>query len=147
MKLSTKGRYGMRLMLDLALYYGNGPVLLKDIAERQEISEKYLGHLVAPLKTAGLINSSRGAHGGYMLAKEPAQITLKEVIRALEGSLSLAECINSPRVCRRVPACVTRDILEEMGEKMAEVLESTSLQDMASRAREKERLHALMYSI
>ena len=118
MKLSTKGRYGARLMQDLAVHYGNGngPVLLKDIAERQGISEKYLGHLIAPLKAAGLINSTRGAHGGYMLAKGPSGITLKEVIQALEGSLSLAECIDAPCVCHRVKSCVTRDILEEMGE-------------------------------
>jgi Rrf2 family protein len=147
MKLSTKGRYGARMMLDLALHSGNGPVLLKDIAERQEISEKYLGHLVAPLKAAGLINSTRGAHGGYMLAKSPAEITMREVIQALEGTLSLAECVHAPRVCRRVKSCVTRDILGEMSEKMVEVLESSTLQDMINRQRQKEQLQPLVYSI
>ena len=147
MRLSTKGRYGARLMLELALHYGQGPILLKDIAGRQEISEKYLGHLIAPLKVAGLINSSRGAHGGYMLARQPANITLKEVIQALEGSLSLSECINSPCICRRVQSCVTRDILEEMGVKMMEVLESCTLQDMINRQKQKEQLQSLMYSI
>ena len=147
MNLSTKGRYGTRMMLDLALHSNNGPVLLKDIAERQGISEKYLGHLIAPLKAAGLINSTRGAHGGYMLAKPPAEITLKEVIEALEGSLSLAECINAPRVCDRVKLCVTRDILEEMGEKMAGVLKSTTLENMVERYNQKQKPQPLVYSI
>lgn len=147
MKLSTKGRYGARMMQDLALHYGNGPILLKDIAERQEISEKYLGHLIAPLKAAGLINSTRGAHGGYMLAKSPTEITMREVIQALEGSLSLSECIHAPAVCRRVKSCVTRDILGEVSEKMVEVLEASTLQDMINRQRQKEQLQPLAYSI
>lgn len=132
-------------MLDLALHYGNGPVLLKDIAERQEISEKYLGQLSAPLKAAGLINAARGAHGGHMLAKEPSKITLKEVIQCLEGPLSLSECIDAPGVCRRVNSCVTRDILEEVSEKMIEALDSSTLQDMVNR--QKEKPQSLMYSI
>ena len=147
MKLSTKGRYGARLMLDLALHYGNGPILLKDIAERQEISENYLGQLIPSLKAAGLVNSSRGAHGGYMLAKEPTGITLKEVIQAMEGSLSLSECLDAPRVCRRVSSCVTRDIWSQMSEKMSEVLESNTLEDMVNRERRKQQLQPLMYSI
>ena len=102
MKLSTKGRYGARLMLELALEYGKGPVLLKEVAERQEISEKYLGHLISPLKAAGLINSTRGAHGGYTLAKASKDITLAEVVQAVEGNLSVVECVSSPGVCSRV---------------------------------------------
>jgi Rrf2 family protein len=147
MKLSTKGRYGARLMLDLALHYGEGPVLLKGVAERQEISEKYLGHLIPPLKTAGLINSSRGAHGGYLLAKSPGEITLGEVIRAVEGSLALVECVAAPNVCHRVGFCVTRDIWGEIGERMMEVLDSTNLQDMVDRQKQKQELQPLMYSI
>ena len=147
MKLSTKGRYGARLMLDLALYYGNGPILLKDVAKRQGISEKYLGHLVTPLKAAGLINSARGAHGGYMLAREPAKITLKEIIQALEGSLSLVECVETPCICQRVKSCVTRDIWEEAGEKMMQVLGASTLEDMVNRQREKQQSAHLMYSI
>ena len=147
MKLSTKGRYGTRLMLDLALHYGEGPVFLKDVAERQEISEKYLGHLISPLKATGLINSTRGAHGGYTLAKPPQQITLGEVIQAVEGNLTLVECVTAPNVCHRVSFCVTRDIWEEIGEKMMGVLDSTTLQDIVDRQRQKQKLHPLMYSI
>ncbi|MBC8227953.1 Rrf2 family transcriptional regulator, partial [bacterium] len=87
MKLSTKGRYGVRLMIDLAIHYGEGNVL-KDIAERQEISEKYLWNLTVPLRIAGLINSTRGPRGGYTLAKHPSEITLKDVVHVLEGPLS-----------------------------------------------------------
>ncbi len=147
MKLSTKGRYGTRLMLDLALHYGKGPLLLKDVAERQEISEKYLGHLIPPLKAAGLLNSTRGAHGGYTLARPPQNITLKEVVRAVEGNVAVSECLTSPRVCHRVKFCVARDIWGQMSEKMMEVLESTTLQNMINRKRQKQKLQPLMYSI
>lgn len=147
MKLSTKGRYGARLMLDIALHHGEGPVLLKDIAQREEISEKYLGHLIPPLKAAGLINSSRGAHGGYILAKAPKDITLEEVIRAVEGNLALVECITAPGVCNRASFCVTRGIWETMSEKMVEVLESTTLQDMVNQQRQKQQQQSLMYNI
>ena len=147
MKLSTKGRYGTRLMLDLAINYGKGPVLLKDVAERQEISEKYLGHLIPPLKAAGLLNSTRGAHGGYTLAKAPENITLREVIQAVEGEMAVVECVSSPKICSRVDSCVTRDIWSLMSEKITEVLDSTTLQDMVNRQGEKQRSHSLVYSI
>lgn len=147
MKLSTKGRYGARLMLDLALHYGKAPVLLKDVAKRQEISEKYLGHLIPPLKAVGLINSTRGAHGGYTLARAPQDITLGDVIRAVEGNLAVVECVSTPRICHRVDFCVTRDIWSQMSEKMMEMLESITLKDMVNRQGEKQRPHSLVYSI
>jgi Rrf2 family protein len=147
MKLSAKGRYGARLMLELALCYGQGPVLLKDIAERQEISEKYLGHLIPPLKAAGLIFSSRGVHGGYTLAKPPGEITLAEVLRAVEGGLELVECVNVPAVCHRVESCVTRDIWSLVSKKMKEELSSITLQNMAERHQQKQNLQPLMYNI
>ena len=103
MKLSTRGRYGVRLMLDLALHYGEGPIFLKDIAERQGISEKYLWQLINPLKTTGLINSQRGAHGGYVLGKAPERISLKEILQILEGSLCLVDCVDNPSFCERSP--------------------------------------------
>ena len=147
MKLSTKGRYGARLMLDIAHHYGDGPVILKDVAKRQEISEKYLGHLIPPLKAAGLISSSRGAHGGYILAKKPQDTTLGDVIRAVEGNLDLVECVTVPRICHRVSFCVTRDIWEKMGEKMIEVLESITLHDIVNQQRQKQEKQPLMYNI
>ena len=96
MKLSTKGRYGVRLMFDLALHYGEGTVSLKDVAKRQGISEKYLWHLIPPLKNAGLINSTRGSQGGYVLAKPPHLISLKEILLVLEGSMCLVDCTEQP---------------------------------------------------
>lgn len=130
MRLSTKGRYGSRLMLELALNYGKGAVLLKDIARRQEISEGYLEHIVPPLKVAGLIKSTRGAHGGYMLAKNPSEINLKDVVGTLEGSLYPVECVDNPDICHRVPSCVTRDIWQKLGDNISQTLESITLNDM-----------------
>lgn len=146
MRISTKGRYGARLMLELALYYGKGPVLLKDIAKREEMSEGYLEHLLPPLKAAGLVNSSRGAHGGYTLAKTPSEITLREVVQALEGPLSPAECVNTPNVCQRVQSCVTRDIWKKLGEKISQTLESVTLKDMVEMQKNKGET-SLIYNI
>jgi len=136
-QLSTKGRYGTRLMLDLAFHYNDGFIFLKDIAKRQNISDGYLEHLVPHLKTAGLINSLRGARGGYKLSKAPSEISLKEVVQALEGSLSPVECVNAPSVCKRVSFCVTRDIWKEVGEKISQTLESVTLRDMVEMQRNK----------
>lgn len=146
MRISTKGRYGARLMLELALYYGKGPVLLKDIAKREEISEGYLEHLLPSLKAAGLVNSSRGAHGGYTLAKTPSEITLREVVQALEGPLSPAECVHTPNVCQRVRSCVTRDIWKKLGEKISQTLESVTLKDMVEMQKNKGET-SLIYNI
>lgn len=146
MRISTKGRYGARLMLELALYYGKGSVLLKDIAKREEISEGYLEHLLPSLKAAGLVNSSRGAHGGYTLAKTPSEITLREVVQALEGPLSPAECVHTPNVCQRVQSCVTRDIWKKLGEKISQTLESVTLKDMVEMQKNKGET-SLIYNI
>ncbi|TET07756.1 Rrf2 family transcriptional regulator [Candidatus Aerophobetes bacterium] len=146
MRISTKGRYGARLMLELALYYGKGPVSLKDIAKREEISEGYLEHLLPSLKAAGLVNSSRGAHGGYTLAKTPSKITLREVVQALEGPLSPAECVHTPNVCQRVRFCVTRDIWKKLGEKISQTLESVTLKDMVEMQKNKGET-SLIYNI
>jgi Rrf2 family protein len=133
MKLSTRGRYGVRLMLDLALHYGDGPIYLKDIAERQGISEKYLWQMVNPLKAAGLIVSTRGAHGGYALGKEPGSISLKELLEVLEGSLCLVDCVDDPSLCERAPSCISRDIWGEASRGMQQALEQTTLATMVER--------------
>ncbi len=137
MRLSTKGRYGTRLMLDLAIHYDNGLVLLKDIAKRQELSEGYLEHLVPLLKSAGLIISSRGARGGYKLAKTPSEITIKEIVTALEGTLSPSECINTPSICQRADFCITRDVWKELEEKILQTLESMTLKDIVDKYEDK----------
>ncbi|MGQ9611174.1 MAG: RrF2 family transcriptional regulator [bacterium] len=130
MKLSTKGRYGARLMMDLALHYGNGPIALKDIAERQEISEKYLWQLIVPLKIAGLINATRGPQGGYALSKKPSEITLKDIINILDGPLCIVDCVDKPEICKRSESCVTRNIWAEVTDKISEILGSITLEDM-----------------
>ncbi|OPY15154.1 MAG: HTH-type transcriptional regulator CymR [Syntrophus sp. PtaU1.Bin005] len=138
MKLSTRGRYGLRFMLDLALHYNQGPIFLKDIAQRQGISEKYLWHLIHPLKAGGLIRSNRGAHGGYFLAKAPSEINLKEIMQSVEGSLALVDCVDNDSVCQRAQTCITRDIWQEATRVMLHTLESLTLDAMVKRQTEKE---------
>ena len=117
-------------MLELALHYNKGTVFLKDIAREEEISEKYLSHLVIPLKANGLISSSRGAHGGYRLAKSPSHITVKDIVQTLEGDLSPVECVKNPSICRRTSGCVTRDVWEKLDERISDTLSSITLKDL-----------------
>ena len=136
MRLSTRARYGTRLMLELALNFKKGTIFLKDIARKEEISEKYLSHLVIPLKASGLVSSSRGAHGGYMLAKSPSQITLREIVQTLEGSISFVECVKNPSICSRVSKCATRSIWEKLDEKISDELSSVTLEDLVNSQKE-----------
>jgi Rrf2 family cysteine metabolism transcriptional repressor len=143
-RLSTKGRYGTRLMLQLALHYNNGPILLKEIAQKEEISSGYLEQLIPSLKAAGLVNASRGSHGGYTLAKPPSEISIRTIIQSLEGSISPVECLDSPAVCHRIEQCVARDIWKLLSDEIIQTLESKTLEDMLYMHKEK---CALMYSI
>jgi Rrf2 family protein len=146
-KLSTRGRYGTRALLDLALHQGEGPVLLKDIAQRQQISLRYLDHLIAPLIAGGLVRTTRGAKGGVSLAKPPKEIKLSDVILLLEGSIAPAECVNSPGICSRSKLCATRDIWSELKQAMDGILKSTTLQDLVERQKRKEQPEEAMYYI
>lgn len=137
MRMSTKGRYGVRLMIDLALHSSQGPVLMKDIARRQGISEKYLWNLINPLKTVGLVRSLRGARGGYLLAKEPAEISLKDIMSVLEGTLCLVDCVENPSSCKRSPTCITRDVWCEASQGFMKTLEAMTLETMIDRYRVK----------
>lgn len=130
MKISTKGEYGLRAMLDLTLHYGDGPVLLKDIAQRQNVSKKYLDHLVSNLRTAGLVRSIRGAKGGYLLARPPKEIKLLEIIQTLEGSVSPCECLDNLNVCQNTKSCVTREIWKKVKNAITGVLNSTTLESL-----------------
>lgn len=147
MKLSTKGRYGTRVLLDLALHQGEGPTPLKDIAQRQQISLQYLEHLITPLIAADIVRSIRGAKGGVLLAKAPEEIKLSEVIQLLEGSIAPSECVNNPEICVRSELCVTRDIWSELKKAMNGVLESTTLQDLVERHKRKAQPEEAMYYI
>ena len=138
MKLSTRARYGTRALLDLALQNNQEPVQLRDIARRQDISLSYLEHLITPLIAAGIVRSTRGTRGGIQLARSPREIKLSEVVPLLEGSLALVDCVTNPAACTRSRLCVTRDIWDEMSQAIAGVLETTTLQDLMERQREKE---------
>jgi Rrf2 family protein len=147
MKVSTRGRYGLRALLDLALHQGEGLVLLKDIARREEVSLPYLEHVITPLIAAGLVKSMRGARGGVSLLKPPSKIKLSEVVELLEGSITPVDCVNNPASCHRSASCVTRDIWVEVKEAMSQVLDSTTLQDLVERQERKGRSEEMMYHI
>ncbi|MCJ7522005.1 MAG: Rrf2 family transcriptional regulator [Dehalococcoidia bacterium] len=139
MKLSTKGRYATRAMLDLALHFGEGPIFLKDIAKRQEVSDRYLEQILIPLKAGGLVRVVRGARGGFALAKPPSDIKLIEIIRIAEGSTAPVDCVDNAQICSRSDFCVTREIWSELKHAIDNVLESVTLQNLVDRHGEAER--------
>ncbi len=134
MRISTKGRYGARAMLELARHYDQGLLRANEIAESQMLSLKYLENLLATLKAAGLLISERGANGGYTLARPPAEITLLDVLRPLEDSLDIVHCTTADdRRCERLDDCVTREVWVELREVAEQVLGGKTLQDLAER--------------
>lgn len=130
MKLSTRSRYGTRMMLDMAQHRDAGPVQIGDIAKRQDISVKYLEQLVIPLKKANYVKSVRGPKGGYMLAKPPEEITVGEIVKVLEGGVNLSDCIENPDICERSASCLTRGLWEEATRAVYETLNSVTLSEM-----------------
>jgi Rrf2 family iron-sulfur cluster assembly transcriptional regulator len=135
MKLSTRSRYGTRLLLDMAQHYNQGPIQIGDIARRQEISVKYLEQIVIPLKRAHFIETVRGPKGGHVLARPPAEITLAEIVALLEESVSLVECTERAEICRRADTCPTRPIWKELAQAMFDTLNSITLADLVEKAR------------
>ena len=127
MKLSTRSRYGTRMMLDLAQRYNEGPVQIGQIAKRQDISVKYLEQLVIPLKKAKFIESVRGPKGGHMLAKGPREITVGQVVEVLEGDMHLSVCLGDAELCERSEDCLIRDTWEEATKAMFDKLNSITL--------------------
>ena len=134
MKLSTRSRYGTRLMVDLAQRFTEGPIPLAEIAKRQDLSAKYLEQLIILLKGAGLIRSARGRRGGYMLARKPDQISVGEIVETLEGKLALVECVSDPELCYRSPECPTREIWVGMTGALKKELFSLSLKDVLQKS-------------
>ena len=130
MKLSTRSRYGTRMMLDLAQHYDQGPVQIGDVSKRENISVKYLEQLIIPLKKANFIKSVRGPKGGHMLAKPPEEITVGEIVEILEGGINLSSCIENPEVCNRTTRCLTRGVWEEATKAMYDKLNSVTLSKM-----------------
>ncbi len=147
MKISTKIRYGARAMLELASHYGEGPIELKEIARKENISLKYLEQVINPLRGAGLVKAVRGSKGGYSLARPPSEICLYDVVETLEGPLNLLECLRDPKVCQKVPSCVTRDIWQEVSEAISKIFYSVTLEDMVNRKMDKEGNNSSMYQI
>ncbi|MBA7667107.1 HTH-type transcriptional regulator CymR [subsurface metagenome] len=137
MKLSTRARYGTRVLLELALRWGEGPVLLKDIAQTQEVPLPYLQQLIRPLVKTGIIKTTRGIRGGISLLKPPNEVRLSEVVQLLEGSIAPVACVNNPKLYPRSDLCVTHDIWVEVKKAMDRVLESTTFEDLVKRQREK----------
>ncbi len=135
MKLSTRSRYGTRLMLDLAEHYQAGPVHLSTVARDQGISVKYLEQIIIPLKKANYVKSVRGPKGGHILAKPPAEITIGEIVALLEDGASLSECTDNQMACERSQVCATRYIWREAAQAMFDKLESITLADVLSRAK------------
>jgi len=139
-RLSTRARYGTRALLDIALHDNEGPVLLRDIAKRQGISQTYLAHLISPLKAAGIVKAIRGAQGGFAIARPPSQITLDEVVQTLEGKIVLVACVDNPKAYPYSSLCATYDLWQEVTGAMVKVLRDKTLQDLLERQEEKEKI-------
>lgn len=130
MKLSTRGRYGIHAMYDLAKHYGDGPQSIKLIAERQGIPEAYLEQLIAILRKEKLVISTRGAQGGYRLVREPKDMTVGEVLRALEGGLNLVDCLLEEDSCGKTCACPSRVVWMKIRDGLNSIVDGITLQDM-----------------
>lgn len=143
MKLSTKGRYGLRAMIDLADFSEDVPQSITNIATRQSISDSYLEQLMAKLKKAGLITSIRGAQGGYVLAKESSEISVGDILRALEGDLSPVKCsgIKDENGCQGSQTCVTRNVWKRIDDSIQEAVDSIYLNELVEDNR-KLRVHS-----
>ena len=133
MKVSTKGRYGLRTLMDIAIHQENGPVNLNEIAERQSISAKYLWQIVNLLKTAGFVRGTRGPNGGYTLLLDPSEITLIHVIETLEGPLSLVECVDSTGTCSHTEDCVAHSVWTEVSQAIRSSLQKITLAEILRR--------------
>ncbi len=129
--MSTKGRYGLRAMLQLALKGGTRkPVYLPEIAKEEDISEKYLEQIFSFLVKAGLVKGIRGRYGGYLLARKPSEIKISEILEVLEGSFSVVDCVKDKNYCKKANSCVSKKIWEILSEKIQETLSHFTLQDL-----------------
>jgi Rrf2 family protein len=147
MRLSKRTRYGLRLMFELAINYRKKTMQLSDIAHKEDISKKFLSQIAIPLKSAGLIQSSRGAYGGYVLARQPENITIEDIVTVLEGHTSLVECSPYPHLCSRVSYCVTREVWNLLSDEISKLLRSITLKDLVEMANKKSESAVLNYQI
>jgi Rrf2 family protein len=143
-RISTRGRYALRALIDLALHDGDGPVLRQDIVERQEISADYLAQLFRRLRAAGLVEGVKGPGGGYRLARDVATISAGDVVRAVEGPVALVHCTlpGDEPSCNRVDRCVTHLLWKRLSAAMTEFLDSVSLRDLCDEAKQLQREEA-----
>ena len=138
MMISTKGRYALRIMADVAQHDGEMPVCVREIAQRQDISDKYLEQIITQLSRAGLVKSARGAQGGYMLAKEPQEYTVGEILRLLEGNLAPVACVDDTKdACTRADECVTMEVWREIKDAVNKVVDNITLADLVEQQRQK----------
>jgi Rrf2 family protein len=135
LRMSTRCRYGMRLMVDLAANYGNGITLLKDVSRREAISEKYLGQIIIALRSAGLLISHRGSRGGYALARPPESLTVKDVVEAIDGRIAVVPCVGEKPDCDRLEACVTMAVWKKLNRDIEASLCAFTLADLARQSR------------
>ncbi len=137
MKLSTKGRYGLRSMIELGMNEHTGPVATHLIAQKQNIPERYLEQLLIPLRRAGLVKSVRGSQGGYLLSKKASEISVGDIIRVLEGPIAPVDCVNevNPEECSRSESCVTRGIWSQVRDSVTKVLDSYTLEDLITQSK------------
>ncbi|MFA4873911.1 MAG: Rrf2 family transcriptional regulator [bacterium] len=146
MKISTKGRYGLRAMLELAIGFGNGPVMVETIAANQGISGKYIHNLMMGLKSAGLVRAIRGPKGGYVLSRQPSRITALDVIESLEGKILLADCVANTGSCARAERCAAQDVWKDAAAAMKNVFSGVTLEELATKQQKKQPIH-VMYHI
>ena len=133
MRISTKGRYALRLMLDLALNDTQQPVRIREIAARQEISDKYLEQIISLLHKAGFVRSIRGPQGGYLLTKQPGEYTVGMILRQTEGNMSPVECVGTDAVsCPRMATCVTALVWKKLDEAVSDVIDHITLEDLVN---------------
>lgn len=138
MKISTKGRYALRLMLDLALNYNGEYISVKEISKRQDISDKYLEQIITVLNRSGLVKSVRGAQGGYMLSKDPSEYTVGMILRLMEGNLAPVSCLEDEKnMCHRSSVCVTVEVWEKINDAVNDIVDNITLADLVERHHEK----------
>ncbi|WIG60619.1 MAG: Iron-sulfur cluster regulator IscR [Ktedonobacterales bacterium] len=147
MRITMKGDYGLRAMIDLAAHYGAGPVPSGAIAERQRIPEHFLDQLLIMLRRAGLLKSLRGPQGGHMLARPPAQICMNDVIHALEGTIAPMECLPNPGACQLTAGCAIREVWQQVEAYTRQLLLATTLEQLAQRHRIPAQQNEPMYYI
>lgn len=146
MRFSAKSEYGVRALLDVAMNGGNKPIQVKEIAKRQGIPERFLEQVMSSLKKAGLVESVRGAQGGYMLGRPDKDITLADIIQAVEGPIALMECTSEDESrCEQVDLCVIRDAWRDVQSSIVEALDSVSLAQMAAKRRERESVRQMYH--